>query len=46
MNSINFTPDKNFYYLTGIQEDGHLVVLSKYNNIVSEKLFFDRFRFG
>ncbi|AJG96747.1 xaa-pro aminopeptidase [Clostridium beijerinckii] len=34
-----FTPDKNFYYLTGIQEDGHLVVLSKYNNIVSEKLF-------
>ncbi|WP_315070417.1 aminopeptidase P family protein [uncultured Clostridium sp.] len=34
-----FTPDRNFYYLTGIQEEGHIVVLSKLNNLVSEKLF-------
>ncbi len=34
-----FTPDRNFYYLTGIQEEGHIVVLSKLNNSVSEKLF-------
>lgn len=34
-----FTPNRNFYYLTGIQEEGHIVVLSKINNIVNEKLF-------
>jgi Xaa-Pro aminopeptidase len=34
-----FTPGRNFYYLTGIQEEGHIVVLSKLNNLVSEKLF-------
>jgi Xaa-Pro aminopeptidase len=34
-----FTPNRNFYYLTGIQEEEHIVVLSKINNIVSEKLF-------
>ena len=34
-----FTPNRNFYYLTGIQEEEHIVVLSKVNDIVSEKLF-------
>ena len=34
-----FTPNRNFYYLTGIQEEEHIVVLSKFKDIVSEKLF-------
>ncbi|MDR3598674.1 aminopeptidase P family protein [Clostridium sp.] len=34
-----FTTDRNFYYLTGIQEEEHIVVLSKIRNKVSEKLF-------
>ena len=34
-----FTPNRNFYYLTGITEEKHIVVLSKFNNEVSEKLF-------
>lgn len=34
-----FTPNRNFYYLTGITEENHIVVLSKFNNEVSEKLF-------
>jgi Xaa-Pro aminopeptidase len=34
-----FTPNRNFYYLTGIEEEEHIVILSKVNNVVSEKLF-------
>lgn len=34
-----FTPDRNFYYLTGISEENHIVVLSKFNNEITEKLF-------
>ena len=34
-----FTPNRNFYYLTGVQEEEHIVLLSKFKNIVSEKLF-------
>lgn len=34
-----FTPNRNFYYLTGIQEQEHLVVLSKSKETVSQKLF-------
>ena len=34
-----FTPNRNFYYLTGIEEEEHIVLLSKINNVVSEKLF-------
>ena len=34
-----FTPDRNFYYLTGIDEENHIVVLSKFNDQVCEKLF-------
>ena len=33
-----FTPNRNFYYLTGIQEEEHIVVLSKVKDIVNEKL--------
>ena len=34
-----FTPNRNFYYLTGVQEEEHIVLLSKFKDIVSEKLF-------
>lgn len=34
-----FTPNRNFYYLTGIDEEEHIVVLSKFKDIVNEKLF-------
>jgi len=34
-----FTPNRNFYYLTGIQEQEHIVVLSKFKDVISEKLF-------
>lgn len=34
-----FTPNRNFYYLTGIKEEKHIAVLSKFKNVVSEKLF-------
>lgn len=34
-----FTPNRNFYYLTGIEEEEHIIVLSKFKGIVSEKLF-------
>jgi len=34
-----FTPNRNFYYLTGIKEEEHIILLSKINNVVSEKLF-------
>lgn len=34
-----FTPNRNFFYLTGITEEEHVVVLSKFNNEVIEKLF-------
>ncbi|OOM11114.1 aminopeptidase P family protein [Clostridium saccharobutylicum] len=34
-----FTPNRNFYYLTGIQEENHIVVLAKFKEKVSEKLF-------
>ena len=34
-----FTPNRNFYYLTGVQEEEHIVVLSKFKDIAHEKLF-------
>ena len=34
-----FTPNRNFYYFTGIDEEEHIVVLTKISGIVSEKLF-------
>lgn len=37
--SYKFTPNRNFYYLTGIDEDEDIVVLTKIDNIIKEKLF-------
>lgn len=34
-----FTPNRNFYYLTGVDEEEHIVVLSKFKDIINEKLF-------
>ena len=34
-----FTANRNFYYLTGIQEQEHIVLLSKSKDVTSEKLF-------
>lgn len=34
-----FTPNRNFYYLTGIQQEKHIVVLSKFKDVANEKLF-------
>lgn len=34
-----FTPNRNFYYLTGIDEEDHILVLSKLNGISKEYLF-------
>jgi len=34
-----FTPNRNFYYLTGVQEEEHIVVLSRFKDIANEKLF-------
>lgn len=34
-----FTPNRNFYYLTGIQEENHIVVLTKFKGKVSENYF-------
>jgi Xaa-Pro aminopeptidase len=34
-----FTPNRNFYYLTGIDEEKHILVLSKINGKTNEHLF-------
>ncbi len=34
-----FSPNRNFYYLTGIQEPNHIAVFTKINNEIKEKLF-------
>ena len=34
-----FTPNRNFYYLTGIDEEEHILVLSKINGETKEYLF-------
>ena len=34
-----FTPNRNFYYFTGINEEDHILVLSKINGAITEKLF-------
>lgn len=34
-----FTPNRNFYYFTGIQEEHHMFVLTKLQGIVKEYLF-------
>lgn len=37
--NYKFTPNRNFYYLTGIDEEDDIVVLTKIDNIIEEKLF-------
>lgn len=37
-----FTPNRNFYYLTGIDEKDIIVLLSKINGITEEKVFIHR----
>lgn len=34
-----FTPNRNFYYLTGIKEEEHILVMSKINGVKSSKLY-------
>ena len=34
-----FTPNRNFYYLTGIDEENHILVLSKFSGKIKEYLF-------
>ncbi|MCF0147008.1 MAG: aminopeptidase P family protein [Clostridium sp.] len=37
--NYQFTPNRNFYYLTGIEEEEHILVLSKINGETKECLF-------
>ena len=37
--NYQFTPNRNFYYLTGIDEEDHILVLSKINGETKEFLF-------
>lgn len=34
-----FTPNRNFYYFTGIDEEEHILLISKINGELSERLF-------
>ena len=34
-----FTPNRNFYYLTGMDEEDHVLVLTKNNDVIKEYLF-------
>ena len=34
-----FTPNRNFYYFSGIDEEVHILVMSKENGVASSKLF-------
>lgn len=40
--SYPFTPNRNFYYLTGIDRENPILVLSKINNKVEEQLFIEK----
>ena len=37
--NYQFTPNRNFYYLTGIDEEEHILVISKLNGKVESNLF-------
>ena len=34
-----FTPNRNFYYLTGVKEEEHILVMSKINGVKSSKVY-------
>ena len=38
-----FTPDRNFYYLTGIDKENLIYMMVKYDDITDEYLFIERF---
>lgn len=40
--NYNFTPNRNFYYLTGIDRENMLLLMSKRNNKVEETLFIEK----
>ena len=35
----DFTPNRNFYYLTGIDEEDHILVMEKSNGSITAKMF-------
>lgn len=37
--NYKFTPNRNFYYFTGIDEEGPILIISKIKGIISERLF-------
>ena len=37
--NYQFTPNRNFYYFTGIDEEGPILIISKIKGIISERLF-------
>lgn len=37
-----FTPNRNFYYITGINEEKHIVMLSKIDNTIEETIFIQK----
>lgn len=38
-----FTPNRNFYYLTGVDEEKIIFTIAKVNGQISETLFIERF---
>ena len=36
---FHFTPNRNFYYLTGIDEEKHILVIKKIKDVVEEELY-------
>ncbi len=41
--TYEFTPNRNFYYLTGDDEENDILLITKFNNKVSEVLFVARY---
>ncbi len=37
-----FTPNRNFYYLTGIDREHMIILITKINSVISETLFIER----
>lgn len=37
-----FTPNRNFYYITGINEEKHIIMLSKIDNTIEETMFIQK----
>lgn len=39
--NYNFTPNRNFYYLTGLDRENMIIILSKRNNKIEETLYIE-----